>query len=250
MDPLLPSVSRLARFRLPRFTPLLLCVSLLSSTSVQGSNGPMWSDLSGPLCKPKHCPRQATTFGLLPVGELERGHLALASHEPASGREWAAEGRRAWSTHKQPGSGLSPAPQQAPDPGDPYIASAWLEPWREPALVGGWLARDSGSPSRQPINGAAYGEAIKDKTKREGLERSSSPDVSLDRPTPHLDPQPPAALPPLPADLDRDRDRDPAPQSVPGPLPVLGLITALGYCRQIRLAIKLRPRQTGPQDLA
>jgi hypothetical protein len=249
MDPLLPNVPRLARFRLSRITPLLLCVSLLSSTSVQGSDGPMWSDVGGALCQPKQCPSQASAFGLLPVGELERGHLALASHQPSSGREWAAEGRRAWSTHKQPGSGLSPAPQQAPDPDDSLIASAWLEPCREPALVGGWLARDSGSPSRQPINGAAYGWAIKDKTKREGLERSSSPDVSLDRPTPHLDPQPPAALPPLPADLDRDRDRDPAPQSVPGPLPVLGLITALGYCRQIRLAIKLRPRRTGHQDL-
>jgi hypothetical protein len=70
--------------------------------------------------------------------------------------------------------------------------------------------------------------------------------LSLDRTTPHLDPQPPVALPPLPA----DHDRDSAPQSVPGPLPVLGLITALGYCRQFRLAIKLRQQHTGASDLA
>ena len=248
MDQLLPSDPRLARFRLSRLTPLLLGVSLLSSTSVQGSDGPMWSDLGGPLCKPKQCPSQASAFGLRPGSELKLDQRTQAGYQPTTGHEWSPEGPRAWSSPNQPGSGLSPAPQQAPDPGDPDVASAWLEPWREPALVGGWLARDSGSPSRQLINGAGYGGAIKEKTNREGLERSSSPDLSLDRPTRHLDPQPPAALPPLPADLDRDRDS--APQSVPGPLPVLGLITALGYCRRIRLAIKLRPRRTGPPDLA
>jgi hypothetical protein len=246
MDPLLPSVARLARFRLSRITQLLLGVSLLSSTSVQGSNGPMWSDLGGPLCKPKQCPSQANAFGLRPGSELERDQLALASHQPSSGREWAPEGPRAWSHANQPGYDLSPAPQQAPEPGDAFIPSAWLDPWRQPAIVSGWQARDSGSPSPQPINGQADGGAIKEKTKRDGLERSSPPDLSLDRTTPHLDPQPPVALTPLPAVLDRDS----APQSVPGPLPVLGLITALGYCRQFKLAITLRKQHTGDTDLA
>ena len=51
MDPLLPSVSPLARFRLPRLTALLLCLPLLSSCSVQVSNGPLQAPLksnSGP----------------------------------------------------------------------------------------------------------------------------------------------------------------------------------------------------------
>ena len=155
---------------------------------------------------------------------------------------------RAWSYPIQPGSGLSPAPQQAPEPGDSLIPATWLDPWREPGIVSGWQARDSGSRSIQPNSGQAYGGAIKEKTKREGLERSSAPDLSFDRTTPHLDPPPPPALPPLPGD--HDRDRDSAPKSVPGPLPVLGPITALGYCRRFRLAIRARQQGTGATDLA
>jgi hypothetical protein len=248
MDPLLPNVPRLARFRLSRITPLLLCVSLLSSTSVQGSDGPMWSDVGGALCQPKQCPSQTSAFGLRPGSELERDQLALASYQASSVREWAHEGRRAWSFLNQPGSGLYPAPQQAPQLGDSFIPSAWLDSWRQPAIVSGWRARDSGSPSLQPINGLAYGGATKDNTKQEGLERSSAPDLSQDRTTPHLDPQPPAALAPLIAD--HDRDKDSAPQSVPGPLPLLGLITALGYCRRFRLAIRARQQETGAIDFA
>jgi len=45
MDPLLPSVSPLARFRLPRPIALLLCLPLLSSCSVQSSNGPLRAPL-------------------------------------------------------------------------------------------------------------------------------------------------------------------------------------------------------------
>ena len=248
MDPLLPSDPRLARFRLSRLTPLLLGVSLLSSTSVQGSDGPMWSDLGGPLCKPKQCPSQASAFGLRPGSELKLDQRTQAGYQPTTGHEWSPEGPRAWSYPNQPGSGLSPAPQQAPEPGDSLIPATWLDPWREPGIVSGWQARDSGSRSIQPNSGQAYGGAIKEKTKREGLERSSVPDLSFDRTTPHLDPPPPPALPPLPGD--HDRDRDSAPKSVPGPLPVLGPITALGYCRRFRLAIRARQQGTGATDLA
>jgi len=51
MDPLLPGVSPLARFRLPRLAPLLLCIPLLSSCSVQRSIGALQAPLtlsSGP----------------------------------------------------------------------------------------------------------------------------------------------------------------------------------------------------------
>ena len=51
MDPLLPSVPHLARFCLPRLAPLLLCLSLLSSCSIQSANGPSQAPLkssSGP----------------------------------------------------------------------------------------------------------------------------------------------------------------------------------------------------------
>ena len=51
MDPLLPSVPPLARFCLPRLAPLLLCLSLLSSCSIQSANGPSQAPLkssSGP----------------------------------------------------------------------------------------------------------------------------------------------------------------------------------------------------------
>ena len=85
MDPLLPSVPPLARFCLPRLAPLLLCLSLLSSCSIQSPNSPSQAPLkstSGPALGTGPSPMQRGAALVSVPSPLLKGSASVSRPDP------------------------------------------------------------------------------------------------------------------------------------------------------------------------
>jgi hypothetical protein len=247
MDSLLPDVAPLARFRLPRITALLLCVSLLSRTSVQGSNGPLKVALKNNLCTPKLCPGNRDSVGVQLQRAEDRFSLPQASNQPPSSARSEPASLSDWIDRDPIASGRYPLADKSIDgPGALLAPAPWLDPGREETAVPGGGAPNAAAPSFQTITQSAHGSAVQGD------------------PGARLSPFSPARLTQNPSATQLDEYlragspvetvvrpiRDYGPVSVPGPLPVLGLVTALAYCRQFRYTMARRKKPPSGIEIA
>ena len=225
MAPLLPNFAGLARFRLPGAAALLLYLSLFSSTSVQGVNRPLTPTLNLRVYRPNGYPvdgRRVVALVAEPAGLLGVWRRTPSNANAAADEEqllletWASRGQiavdsavlAAGSLDRQPASFLLPlvAPSwDQPPTGDLQQArpSAGLFLWAPPpgyslATSHGWR----GAINAAPLLVIAAAENSQD-------------------------PNPPTLQPGI-------NKADPKPVAAPGPIPILGLVVALAWSRQLR----------------
>ncbi len=249
MDSLLPGGAPLARFRLPRITALLLCVSLLSSTSVQGSNGPLKVALKNNLCTAKLCPGNGDRIGLRLERAVDRYSLPQSTIQPPSSARSEPAPLSDWIDRHQIASGPYPlANNSLAGPGALLAPAPWLDPGWEQTLAPGGVAADAAAPSFQEISLAAHGSAVPGGPGA-WISPFSPPRLSEDPWSPQLEEYQRVQRTGIQAEPVR-LDRVSGLVSVPGPLPVLGLATALAYCRQFRHAMARRQRQPSGNEIA
>ena len=228
----MPGFTGLVRFRLPGLTACLMGLALLGSSSVQGSNGPLEPAQTRVFCGARECPRQASSPGPLSLRGLTSDYLLLVGHPPPRRPQFDPGDLPRWVPRSSVAAEPAPGAVRLAGPGDlgdqvPQPSNHWLDL----PIPSNWLTDDAGPSPIQEITGGAAGRSSQGDLSGWPMAPSSpslfpdpfAPPTQLE--TLALVPHGQAAIPAGPGVL-----------PVPGPLPALGLATALAYCRQLRRA--------------
>lgn len=239
MDSLLSGFTPLVRVRLPGLTACLMCLTLLSSTSVQGSNGPLSAGYRRGFCLSNVCPGDGGPIVLLPFRLFAGPVLPRATMPPSLSADLERGTLASWPQPNLGASNVSPVADsfagarpplaQAPRP----LNQGFAQP-----LANGGLTIEASNIAYTDNSVADDGSATP--VGRSGLFYPSVPAGSF--PDPSETPPDPQPREPWPYRR-LEAPIAPLPLPVPSPLPVLGLLTALGYCRQFKRVFARGKRQ-------
>jgi len=207
-------------------------LALLGSSSVQGSNGPLEPAQTRVFCGARECPRQANSPGPLSLRGLTSDHLLLAGHPPSRRSEFDLGDLARLPPRPRVAAEPALGSDRLAGPGDlgnqvPQPSNHWLDL----PIPSNWLTDDAGPSPIQEITGVAPGRSSQGDLSGWPM-APSSPWLFPDRVAPPPQLETLALVPYGQAAI----QAGPGVLPVPGPLPALGLATALAYCRQLRRA--------------